>query len=121
VNIAAHVAAEAYDPPDDAAKDNWMANENDLVAAVEELEAEFTTQNVKDKIDATTGAGSVANTVKRARKRYLLLKRANSLTRDWLLEAVKGKPLPSYIKNTDYIQSDFGVRYFTVTWASGRP
>ena len=67
---AAHViAAGLYVPPDDAAHDAWMLNEQDLKDAVAELESELTTHYVKDKIDATTGTGSVANVDKRAHKR----------------------------------------------------
>ena len=67
---AAHATGGgAYVPPDDAAAQNqWMANEHDRVCvfitavpitcasvvAVQELEAEFTTQYVKEKIDSTT-------------------------------------------------------------------
>jgi hypothetical protein len=59
-----------------------MANDHDLVVAVQALDAEFTTQYVEDQIDATTGDGSAGNTAKRAMKRYFLLKRVNSLMRD---------------------------------------
>ncbi len=41
---AAHAAGGGYVPPDAAAQDTWMQNDNDLVEAVEELEAEFNTQ-----------------------------------------------------------------------------
>jgi hypothetical protein len=58
---AAHAGPGAYVPPDDATHDDWMTNEQDLLDAVFELEAELTTHYVKDKIDATTGAGSAAN------------------------------------------------------------
>ena len=61
---ASHVGPGAYVPPDDAAHDNWMTNEQDLLDAVAELEAELTTHYVKDKID---GAGAV-NATKRANK-----------------------------------------------------
>ena len=67
---AAHVAGGGYVPPDDAAQDNWMQTDSDLVNAVEELDAEFNTQYVKDKIDSTTGAGAVERATKRARKKY---------------------------------------------------
>jgi hypothetical protein len=60
-----------------------------VVAAVEELDAEFNTQYVNDKIDATSGDGSAGNAAKRARTQYMLLKRANTLMRDGMLEAVK--------------------------------
>ena len=56
---AAHGAGGGYVPPDAVAQDTWMQNDNDLVEAVEELEAEFNTQYVKDKIDATTGKEEV--------------------------------------------------------------
>jgi hypothetical protein len=94
---ATHAAGGGpYVPPDDAVQNDWMANDHDLVVAVQELDTEFTTQYVKDRIDATTGAGSAGNTAKRAMKRYLLLKRVNSLMRDGLLEAVKGQALLSH-------------------------
>jgi hypothetical protein len=75
VHRAAHAAGGgAYVPPDDAAQNQWMANEHDLVVSVQELESEFTTQYVKDKIVARTGSGSAVNTAaKRTMKRYLLL------------------------------------------------
>jgi hypothetical protein len=90
---AAHGCVGPYTPPHVAVQDDWMANDDDLVAAVEDLEAEFTTQNLKDKFDAMTGPRSVGNGSKRVRKRYSLLKRANSLMCDGLLEVVKGKTL----------------------------
>jgi len=40
---AAHGAGGGYVPPDAAAQDTWMQNDNDLVEAVEELDAEFNT------------------------------------------------------------------------------
>jgi hypothetical protein len=83
-----------------------MANDHDLVVAVQALDTEFTTQYVEDQIDATTGDGSAGNTAKRAMKRYFLLKRVNSLKRDGLLEAVKGQTLLNHIKNKDYVQSE---------------
>jgi len=63
---AAHGAGGGYIPPDDAAQDHWMQTDSDLVEAVEELDAEFNTQYVKDKIDSTTGAGAVERAAKRA-------------------------------------------------------
>ena len=39
VHRAAHGGPGAYDPPDDAAHDHWMANEQDLLDAVAEIEA----------------------------------------------------------------------------------
>ena len=39
----AHTGPGPYVPPDDAAQDAWMGNEQDLVDAVAELEAELTT------------------------------------------------------------------------------
>ena len=39
---AAHAGPGAYVPPDDAAHDDWMTNEQDLLDAVAELEAELT-------------------------------------------------------------------------------
>jgi len=98
---AAH-AGGAYVPPDDAAQDTWMQNDSDLVEAVEELDAEFNTQYVKDKIDAAiTGAGAADRAVKRARKKYTLLRTINTLMRDGLLEAVKDKTLLSHLKNKE--------------------
>ena len=64
----AHAGGAAYAPPDDAAQDQWMSTDSVLVATVEELDAEFNTQYVKDKIDATSCAGSAGNVAKRARK-----------------------------------------------------
>jgi hypothetical protein len=42
-----------YVPPHDVVQNDWMANDHDLVVAVQELDVEFTTQYVKDKIDST--------------------------------------------------------------------
>ncbi len=39
---AGHADPGPYVPPDDAAHDNWMTNEQDLLDAVAELEAELT-------------------------------------------------------------------------------
>ena len=78
-----------------------MQTDSDLVEAVEELEAEFNTQYVKDKIDATTGADAAERAAKRARKKYTLLMRINTLMRDGLLEAVKDKTLLSHLKNKE--------------------
>ena len=98
---AAHGADGGYVPPDAAAQDTWMQNDNDLVEAVEELEAEFNTQYVKDKIDATTGPGAADRAARRARKKHALLMKINTLMRDGLLEAVKNKTLLSHIKNKE--------------------
>ena len=103
---AAHAAGGAYVPPDDATQDNWMQTDSDLVEAVEELEAEFNTQYVKDKIDATTCPGAAERAAKRARKKYTLLMRINTLMRDGLLETVKDKTLLSHIKNKEYVQTE---------------
>jgi hypothetical protein len=92
--LRAHRAAyggRAYAPPTDAAQDVWMTTDSDLVETVEELESEFHTQYVKDKIDATTGAGGQG--------RYILLRTINTLMRDGLLETVKDKTLLSHLKN----------------------
>ena len=62
---AAHGAGGGYVPKDAAAQDTWMQNDNDLVETVEELEAEFNTQYVKDKIDATTGPGAADRAARR--------------------------------------------------------
>ena len=93
------MAGGGYVPPDDAAQDNWMQTDSDLVEVVEELDAEFNTQYVKDKIDATTGAGAAERAVKRARKKYTLLRTINTLIHDGLLETVKDKTLLSHLKN----------------------
>jgi hypothetical protein len=45
-------------------------------------------------------------------KRYLLLKRINSLMRNRILEAVKGQTLLSHIKNKDYVQSEIDNFFF---------
>ncbi len=66
----AHAVGGAYVPPDDATQDNWMQTDSDLVEAVEELEAGFNTQYVKDKIDATTCRDAAECAAKRARKKY---------------------------------------------------
>jgi hypothetical protein len=80
-----------------------MTNEQDLLDAVFELEAEITTHYVKDKIDATTGAGSAANIQKRAHKRRMLLQKVNSIVRDGLLQAIRGQTLLSHLQNQDYV------------------
>ena len=103
---AAHAAGGAYVPPDDAAQDNWMQNDIDLVESVEELDAEFNTQYVKDKIASTTGVGAADRATKRERKRYMLLMKINTLMRDGLLEAVKNKTLLSHIKNKEYVTNE---------------
>ena len=103
---AAHVGPGAYVPPDDATQDTWMQTDSDLVEAVEELEAEFNTQYVKDKIASTTGVGAADRATKRERKRYMLLMKINTLMRDGLLEAVKNKTLLSHIKNKEYVTNE---------------
>ena len=91
---AAHAGPGAYDPPDDAAHDHhWMANEQDLLDAVAEIEAELTTHYVKDKIDGATAA----NTSKRAYKRRMLLQKVNSIVRDGLMQAIRGKTFLSHL------------------------
>jgi hypothetical protein len=102
----------------------WMEEENernhiDLVEAVEELDVEFNTQYVKDKIDSTTGAGAVERATKRARKKYTLLMRINTLMRDGLLEAVKNKTLLSHIKNKEYVQTEIeALNKFPASYAT---
>jgi hypothetical protein len=64
---AAHGAGGGYVPPDAAAQDHWMQTDSDLVEAVEELDAEFNTQYVKDKIDSTTGVGAAERAAIRKR------------------------------------------------------
>ena len=103
---AAHAGPGAYVPPDDAAHDHWMTNEQDLLDAVAELEAELTTHYVKDKIDATTGAGAAANVQKRANKRRMLLQKVNSIVRDGLLQAIRGKTLLSHLENKEYVTEE---------------
>jgi hypothetical protein len=103
---AAHAGPGAYDPPDDAAHDHWMANEQDLIDAIAELEAELTTHYVMDKIDATTGAGAAANVLKRANKRRMLLQKVNSNVRDGLLQAIRGKTLLSHLENKEYVTEE---------------
>jgi hypothetical protein len=103
---AAHAGPGAYVPPDDAAHDQWIANEQDLVDDAAELEAELTTHYVQDKIDATTGAGAAANVPKRAYKRRMLLQKANSIIRDGLLQAIRGKTLLSHLKNKEYVTEE---------------
>jgi hypothetical protein len=96
---AAHAGPGAYVPPDDAAHDHWMTNEQDLLDAVAELEAELTTHYVKDKIDGA----SAANVQKRANKRRMLLQKVNSIVRDGLLQAIRGKTLLSHLENKEYV------------------
>jgi hypothetical protein len=116
---AAHAAGGAYVPPDDAAQDTWMQTDSDLVEVVEELDAEFNTQYVKDKIDATTGAGAAERAVKRARKKYTLLRTINTIMRDGLLEAVKDKTLLSHIKNKEYVQTEIdALNKFPASYAT---
>ena len=103
---AAYAGPGAYVPPDDAAHDHWMTNEQDLLDAVAELEAELTTHYVKDKIDATTGAGAAANVQKRANKRRMLLQKVNSIVRDGLLQAIRGKTLLSHLENKEYVTEE---------------
>ena len=80
-----------------------MTNEQDLLDAVAELEAELTTHYVKDKID---GAGAV-NATKRANKRRMLLQKVNSIVRDGLLQAIRGKTLLSHLENKEYVRKPF--------------
>jgi len=79
------------------------------VETVEELEAEFNTQYVKDKIDTTTCTGAAERAGKRARKKYTMLMRINTFMRDGLLEAVKDKTLLNHIKNKEYVQTEIEV------------
>ena len=96
---AAHAGPAAYNPPDDAAHDQWMTDEEDLVDAVAELEAELTTHYVKDKIDGATAV----NGPKRTYKRRMLLQKVNSIVRDGLLQAIRGKTLLSHLENKEYV------------------
>ena len=106
-------------PPDAAAQDTWMQNDSDLVEAVEELEAEFNTQYVKDKIDATTGPGAADRAARRARKKHALLMKINTLMRDGLLEAVKNKTLLSHIKNKEYVTNEIeALNKFPASYAT---
>jgi hypothetical protein len=95
-----------YVPPDDAQHDEWMRNEQDLVDATSELEAELTTHYVKDKISATTGSASVANEARRAYKHRMLLQKVNSVMRHGLLKAIRGKTLLSHLENKDYVTAE---------------
>jgi hypothetical protein len=119
--LRAHRAAHAggpYVPSDDVAQDNWMQTDSDLVEAVEELDAEFNTQHVKDKIDSTTGAGAADHAAKRARKKYTLLRTINTLIHDGLLETVKDKTLLSHLKNKEYVQTEIDIlNKFPVSYA----
>jgi len=116
---AAHVAGGGYVPPDDAAQDHWMQTDSDLVETVEELDAEFNTQYVKDKIDSTTGAGAVEHATKRASKQYTVLMRINTLMRDGLLESIKNKTLLSHIKNKEYVQAEIeALNKFPASYAT---
>ena len=99
---AAHAGPGAYVPPDDAAHDHWMTNEQDLLDAVAELEAELTTHYVKDKIDGA----AAANVQKRANKRRMLLQKVNSIVRDGLLQAIRGKTLLSHLENKEYVTEE---------------
>ena len=102
VHRAAHAGPGAYDPPDDAAHDHWMANEQDLLDAVAEIEAELTTHYVKDKIDGA----AATNAPKRANKRRTLLQKVNSIVRDGLLQAIRGKTLLSHLANKQYVTEE---------------
>ena len=99
---AAHAGPGAYVPPDDAAHDHWMTNEQDLLDAVAELEAELTTHYVKDKIDGA----AATNAPKRANKRRTLLQKVNSIVRDGLLQAIRGKTLLSHLANKQYVTEE---------------
>ncbi len=61
---------------------------------------------MKDKIDATTGAGAAANVQKRANKRRMLLQKVNSIVRDGLLQAIRGKTLLSHLENKEYVSEE---------------
>jgi hypothetical protein len=79
-----------------------MANEQDLLDAVAELEAELTTHYVKDKIDGA----AATNAPKRANKRRTLLQKVNSIVRDGLLQAIRGKTLLSHLANKQYVTEE---------------
>jgi len=97
-----------------------MQNDIDLVESVEELDAEFNTQYVKDKIDtAITGAGAADRAAKRTRKKYMLLRTINTLMRDGLLETVKDKTLLSHLKNKEYAQTEIdNLNKFPASYAT---
>jgi hypothetical protein len=97
----AHAGPGAYVPPDGAAHDHWMTNEQDLLDAVAEIDAELNTHYVKDKID-----GGVANAPKRAHKRRMLLQKVSSIMRDGLLQAIRGKTLLSHLENKEYVTEE---------------
>jgi hypothetical protein len=98
---AAHAGPGAYVPPDGAAHDHWMTNEQDLLDAVAEIDAELNTHYVKDKID-----GGVGNAPKRAHKRRMLLQKVSSIMRDGLLQAIRGKTLLSHLENKEYVTEE---------------
>jgi hypothetical protein len=79
-----------------------MANEQDLLDAVAEIEAELTTHYVKDKIDGA----AATNAPKRANKRRTLLQKVNSIVRDGLLQAIRGKTLLSHLANKQYVTEE---------------
>jgi hypothetical protein len=98
---AAHAGPGAYVPPDGTAHDHWMTNEQDLLDAVAEIDAELNTHYVKDKIDC-----GVANAPKRAHKRRMLLQKVSSIMRDGLLQAIRGKTLLSHLENKEYVTEE---------------
>jgi hypothetical protein len=103
---ASHVGTGPYVPPDEAQHDEWISNEQDLVDATAKLEPELTTQYVNDKICVTTGSASVANEAKRAYKRRMFLQKVNSVMRNGLLKAIRGKTLLSHLENKDYVTAE---------------
>jgi hypothetical protein len=99
---AAHAGPGAYVPPDDAAHDHWMTNEQDLLDTVAEIEAELNTHYVKDKIDGS----AATNALKRAHKRRMLLQKVSSIMRDGLLQAIRGKTLLNHLENKEYVTEE---------------
>jgi hypothetical protein len=99
---------------------NWVLNSTWHAVRQDDDDLLFVLAETKnrDKIDATSSAGSARNVAKRASplgergkrathiQQHMLLKRANTVMRDGMLEAVKDKTLLSHLKNKDYVQTE---------------
>ena len=59
-------------------------------------------RNAKDKIDGAAGG----NVAKRAHKRRMLLQKVNSIMRNGLLRAIRGKTLLSHLENKEYVTAE---------------
>jgi hypothetical protein len=79
-----------------------MTNEQDLLDAVAEIEAELNTHYVKDKIDGV----AATKVSKRGHKRRMLLQKVSSIMRDGLLQAIRGKTLISHLENKEYVTEE---------------